>query len=411
MTSQNNKASYATLLICGIIAIPACIMVFTRVSPDPVLGVLIFGLGIVGAAFLISWAAEAAQVDISASFAIAILALIAILPEYAVEAVLAWDAGQSYILGQGATIEMERVAANVTGANRLLIGLGWSSVILIFYVRKRTSLNLKGILNLEILMLIIANLVLILIVILGQIPITLGFGLIILYAIYLWLSSIKESGEPELVGPSLAIGQQRKTARRVIVIGLFFYSAFIIVLIAEPFVHALVESGRTLGIDEFILIQWLAPLASESPEIIIAILFTLRSNAVAGLTILISAEVNQLTLLVGSMVGIFSLSFGELTSFPLNDMQSVEFVLTAAVTFLGLIFLAPRIIGWKAGATLLILFVAHLFFTEQYIANTWLGYEESGMWLFDRAIFTYIYLSIATCCGTKYVYRRINRNR
>ena len=168
-------------------------MVFTRVSPDPVLGVLIFGLGIVGAAFLISWAAEAAQVDISASFAIAILALIAILPEYAVEAVLAWDAGQSYILGQGATIEMERVAANVTGANRLLIGLGWSSVILIFYLRKRESLNLKGILNLEILMLIIANLVLILIVILGQIPITLGFGLIILYVIYLWLSSIKKA--------------------------------------------------------------------------------------------------------------------------------------------------------------------------------------------------------------------------
>ena len=175
--------------------------------------------------------------------------------------------------------------------------------------------------------------------------------------------------------------------------------------------HALVESGRTLGIDEFILIQWLAPLASESPEIIIAILFTLRSNAVAGLTILISAEVNQLTLLVGSMVGIFSLSFGELTSFPLNDMQSIEFVLTAAVTFLGLIFLAPRIIGWKAGATLLILFVAHLFFTEQYIANTWLGYEESGMWLFDRAIFTYIYLSIATCCGVLYMSRRLNRNR
>ena len=71
-----------------------------------------------------------AQLDVSASFAIAILALIAILPEYAVEAVLAWDAGQSYDVASGTvTVEMERVAANVTGANRLLVGLGWSAVI------------------------------------------------------------------------------------------------------------------------------------------------------------------------------------------------------------------------------------------------------------------------------------------
>ena len=411
MTLQTNKTSLLALLTCGLIGLPACITVFSGVHPDPVLGILIFGLGIVGAAFLISWAAEAAQVDISASFAIAILALIAILPEYAVEAVLAWDAGQSYIAGQGATIEMERVAANVTGANRLLIGLGWSSVILIFYLKKRTSLSLKGTLNLEIIMLSIATLITLLIVILGQIHITLGFGLIILYLAYLWLSSTKESDQPELVGPSLTIGRQSKPVRRFIVIGLFAYSASIIVIIAEPFVHALVGSGRTLGIDEFILIQWLAPLASESPEIIIAILFTLRSNAVAGLTTLISAEVNQLTLLVGSMVGIFSLSFGDLTNFPLNDMQSTEFILTATVTFLGLIFLAPRVIGWKAGATLLILFVTHLFFTDQYIATTWLGSEESKIWLYDRAIFTYIYSSIAICCGIRYIYRRMDRNR
>jgi cation:H+ antiporter len=123
MTLQNDKTSWGILLAYGSIGIPACLIVFTNIHLDPVIGVLIFGLGIVGAAFLISWAAEAAQVDVSASFAIAILALIAILPEYVIEAVLAWDAGQSYVAGQGVTNEMERVAANVTGANRLLIGL------------------------------------------------------------------------------------------------------------------------------------------------------------------------------------------------------------------------------------------------------------------------------------------------
>jgi cation:H+ antiporter len=283
-------------------------------------------------------------------------------------------------------------------------------VILIFYVKRRTSLNLQGTLNLEIVMLSIATLVTLLIVAMGQIHVVVGFGLIGLYLIYLWLSSTKESEEPELLGPSLTIGRQSKSLRRTIVISLFVYSAFVILVVAEPFVHALVESGRTLGIDDFILIQWLAPLASESPEIIIAVLFSLRANPIAGITTLISAEVNQLTLLIGSMVGIFSLSFGELTNFPLNDIQSIEFILTAAVTFLGLIFLAPKIIGWKAGATLLSLFIIHLFFTGQFIVTTLLGYIDPGMWLFDRAIFTYLYVAIALCCGILYAYRRITRN-
>ena len=49
-----------------------------------------------GAAFILSWAAEAAQLDISAGLAIAVLALIAVLPEYAVDFVFAWQGGNSF---------------------------------------------------------------------------------------------------------------------------------------------------------------------------------------------------------------------------------------------------------------------------------------------------------------------------
>ena len=56
---------------------------------------LLFGLAIVGAAFVLSWAAEVAQLDISAGLAIAGLALIAVLPEYAVDFVFAWQGGES----------------------------------------------------------------------------------------------------------------------------------------------------------------------------------------------------------------------------------------------------------------------------------------------------------------------------
>ncbi|MGH2795964.1 MAG: sodium:proton exchanger, partial [Actinomycetota bacterium] len=43
---------------------------------------LLFGIGILGAAFLLSWGAEVAQLDISQALAIAFLAFIAVLPEY-----------------------------------------------------------------------------------------------------------------------------------------------------------------------------------------------------------------------------------------------------------------------------------------------------------------------------------------
>ena len=107
-------------------------------------------------------------------------------------------------------------------------------------------------------------------------------------------------------------------------------------------------------------------------------LFTLRANPVAGMTILISAEVNQLTLLVGSMVVVFSASAGELLSFPLDARQSTEFLLTSSVSAFAIALVAPRLIGWRAGAVLLGLFIAHLFFVDKD----------------QRLIFSYIYLGL-----------------
>jgi len=80
------------------------------------------GLGIFGASFLLSWAAELAQIDVPRSLALAALALIAVLPEYAVDLYLAWMAAKEPAYTAYAT-------ANMTGANRLLIGMGWAAVV------------------------------------------------------------------------------------------------------------------------------------------------------------------------------------------------------------------------------------------------------------------------------------------
>src|SRR5207249_10166851 len=98
------------------------------------------------AAFLLSWAAEVAQLDISQGLALAFLAFVAVLPEYAVDIVFAWKAGRQD--RGGASLRdlcghQERCRqlsiANMTGANRLLIGLGWATVVLIWYFRSRSK--------------------------------------------------------------------------------------------------------------------------------------------------------------------------------------------------------------------------------------------------------------------------------
>ncbi len=72
-------------------------------------------------AFVIAWGAEAAQFLISQGLALAILAWLQTLPEFAVEAVIAWQAGKNPSMTHLAI-------ANFTGSLRLLVGLGWPMI-------------------------------------------------------------------------------------------------------------------------------------------------------------------------------------------------------------------------------------------------------------------------------------------
>src|SRR3954467_4104771 len=116
------------------VALPALWIRWTEPHLSHGIGALLFGAAIVGAAFLLSWAAEVAQLDISAGLAIALLALIAVLPEYAVDFVFASQGGNSVQaygpscppVGGGTESPCSLALANMTGANRLLIGIGWS---------------------------------------------------------------------------------------------------------------------------------------------------------------------------------------------------------------------------------------------------------------------------------------------
>src|SRR3972149_5747205 len=100
--------------------------------PDlpPLVESLIFGLGIFSAATLLIWASEVAETEISAGLALVALALIAVLPEYAVDLYFAWTAPDN-------PANAHLAIANMTGGNRLLVGLAWPTLFLLFFSRTR----------------------------------------------------------------------------------------------------------------------------------------------------------------------------------------------------------------------------------------------------------------------------------
>src|SRR5713101_3708136 len=84
----------------------------------------------IGSAFLVAWGAEAAEFLVSQGLALAILALVQTLPEFAVEAVIAWKAGKNPSM-------VHLAIANFTGSLRLLTGLGWPMIYAVAAVYSR----------------------------------------------------------------------------------------------------------------------------------------------------------------------------------------------------------------------------------------------------------------------------------
>jgi cation:H+ antiporter len=189
-----------------------------------------------------------------------------------------------------------------------------------------------------------------------------AFFLLSLFAGYMLIASRAHVVEPELEGPPEMIAHFATGVRRAITLLLFAYSGLTIFSAAEPFAEGLLTSGRTLGIEEFVLIQWLAPLASESPEFIVAILFALRGNPQASMRTLVSSKVNQWTLLIGMLPLAYSLSAGQIMPMQLDARQVEEILLTAAQSLFALVVIASFTFSLGEALVLLGLFVSQLFF-------------------------------------------------
>lgn len=354
------------LMVAVAAVIPALFLRITGGRLNPLADTAIFGIAILAAGFLLSWGAEAAEKRVSQGLVLAGVALVTVLPEYAVDLYYAFRAGQ-----QPASDYVHYAAANMTGANRLLVGFAWPLMVLLnAWQTREEAITLREANLVEIGFLMLSSLYAFVILWKNRIDAIDFVVLASIFGAYLWRVSRKPTpiaeseaeadDEEDEPGPAAALGTLGAKAQWVWMSGLTLVAAIVILGSAERFAESIVASGRLLGISEFLLIQWLAPLASEAPTVAIAVLFVLAGRASAGLVAMISDKINQWTLLVGMLPIAVSVGAMTLASLPLDARQHEEFFLTAAQSLFGVSLLLRLRLGWWSAAVLAVLFGAQV---------------------------------------------------
>ncbi|TDC62155.1 sodium:proton exchanger [Actinomadura sp. GC306] len=352
-----------------LLALPAIVTWTGGLQPPALAAVVIFGAGVLSAAILLTWAAETARADVPGALAVALLALAALLPQYALDLYFAHAGGTKpgYIA---------YAAATMTGANRLLVGVGWALAVLAFAlgVRRlagrsgggsgrhaargtgRRTVRLAARHRVELGFLALAA-------VLGFIPALTGevgwYLAVVLVAVYvLYLVRIARGAPDDTRTTAGVPGRlvELPPRRRRIAAGVCFaVGAVIVYMSTARFGDALVATGISAGVDEFLLVQWLAPVVAEAPLLLAAAMLAWRLRDSAAMGTLLSGKVNQWTLLIALLPFAYRVGGGS-WSLPLDSRQTEEMLLTASQTVLGLAFLIDLLFRRWEAAVLFVLF-------------------------------------------------------
>ena len=270
---------------------------------------------IMGSALLIAWAAEAAQFLMSQGLALAILAWLQTLPEFAVEGVIAWEAGKD-------PEKIHLVTANFTGSLRLLVGLGWPLIFATaaFFTRRRRG-GVLGHIELdeehavEVIGLAPPILYFVFIWWKGNLTIFDSIVLTGLYLAYLYiLNKIPPRSDENIEDMERiprAILSLPNRQRNAAIAGLFAGGGMILYFAAHPFLDSMLALAVSLGVSQFIFVQWLAPFLWEFPEKVSAFYWARRiKSAPMALMNMVSSNINQWTVLVAMLPIVFGASRG-----------------------------------------------------------------------------------------------------
>ncbi|HET8635878.1 MAG TPA: hypothetical protein VFL96_03425, partial [Acidobacteriaceae bacterium] len=320
------------------------------------------------AALLMTWGAESAQFFVAQGFALAILAWMQVLPEFAVEAVLAWHQETTLLI------------ANLTGAVRLLLGFAWPMIYATaaFMHRRRTGRRLRKIAldpeqSVEVIGLI--GPIAYAFVIWGKETLDV-YDACVLVALYVGYMLVLTQLPPQereaveeldLVPRSIVLAPRRW--RIMAIAACFAVGGSLIYFAATPFLGSLIALAAAIGVPTFFVIEWLAPLISEFPEIVSTFYFAQKSDrASIGLMNIASSNINQWTLLMAMLPVVFSLSRGTPSEIPLDPQQEAELLLTIAQSCIAVVFLANMELAWWEAASMFALFVAQFVLPAEWIA-------------------------------------------
>ncbi len=315
--------------------------------------------GVLSASLFIAWATEVAAFFLSRGFAFAILALLQVLPEFAVEAVITVNAGKD-------AAGLEFVTANFTGANRLIVGLfvPMTFFLAAWRARKRqqriSHIELPRESSIEVVFLLIATVYSLLIPLRGRLTpldtvILVGIYLTYLFAVYRLPSEDHTQAELPLVPRTIRTWSVAR--QKLAILALFAVGGTLLFVSVEPFYHNTIELGAVLGLSAYFLFQWLAPFLSEFPEFVTIFYWGRTGRAQLGLTNAISSKINQWTLLIAMIP--LAYAFGTSTvgapqwEIAFSKVQRIEILLTAMQGFFAaLILMNLRFERWEAHALL-----------------------------------------------------------
>lgn len=383
----------------------------TNIAPS--LAVLVGGIAILGASFLLAWGAETAEKDVPTAFAIAVLAVLAVAPEYAVDAYYAWQAGADPGTSEAASLAI----ANMTGANRILIGIGWAGIVLFTLYRAKQAgdsavdqrsgmladvVTLDREIATEIAFLLAATAYAFFIPLGGTIGIVDTIVLVGLYVLYIAII-IRGDVEPaeETVGVPAYLQDYSKPRRIAIVLFLFAYSGAIIYFAVHPFANGLEALGTNLGIPKFFMIQWLAPLASESPELVVVAYLVNKARSTAGFNALISSKLNQWTLLIGTLAVVYSIAAGHIGGLPISSKQVAEIWITAAQSFFALALLSNFEMSARDAVALFVLFISQVL-AEFYVIQTYTDPTQTNISIQILYAYSVLYMVLGMALFVKH---------
>jgi cation:H+ antiporter len=315
------------------------------------------------ASLFIAWAAESSQFFVAQGFALAILAWLQTLPEFAVEAVLAWHRQVAFLL------------ANLTGALRLLTGLGWPMIYAsaAFFNRRATGrplrrIELHGQHSVQVVGLLLPLLYAAIIWLKASLHLYDAIILIAIYAAYLLLLSKMPPQEAEgiedLERIPRAIVLSPPARRKALIATLFIAGGGLIYFTATPFLSSLMALAVAAGVPAFVFIQWMAPFVSEFPEMASTFYWARTvTGAPMALMNMVSSNINQWTLLVAMLPIVFSMSNGAVSAIPLDGQQELELLMTIGQALAGMLFLVNMVLTWWEAAVLFALWAIQFAFS------------------------------------------------